>query len=407
MGVSLAAGLLLDALAADTVRSAVRAAPGRSGPWLLALLQLFSAIGLVALLAASFVRTRFVEGRAQLRQQLAGLAAALRRASWRSLARPPVLTAGLLLAVLVLLPKAALVVGPGQRGVVQRFGRVVASDLSPGLHWHLPDPLGRGLAVDTENVRQIDVGFLLDASGARLPDPRESFFVTADENLVDLRSTVHYRVSDAARYALAADSPEALVRSAARRELVSFASRTPIDAVYSTERAEFESGVTEAVRRRVAALGIGCEVLAVRLLDVHAPAPVHDAFRDVASALEDRQRSVHDASGYAAERAAAAGGEAAALLEAARADATRARLAAGAAVTAFASLAAVRDAAPALTERRLYLETLERALPKVRKLVNGEPGGDVDLWLGRGAVPLPSPPVVPPPPRRPTLEEQP
>ena len=131
------------------------------------------------------------------------------------------------------------------------------------------------------------------------------------------------------------------------------------------------------------------------------PASVHDAFRDVASALEDRETEVHDANGYAAERHAEGEGESVVTIEAARAEANRvARLAEGTAGS-FAGIAAVHDAYPGLTERRLWLEALERTLPAPRKfiLAAGASGGDVDLWVG-GAKP---PPLVLPasPPRGP------
>jgi len=109
---------------------------------------------------------------------------------------------------------------------------------------------------------------------------------------------------------------------------------------------------------------------------------------------------VHDANGYAAERHAEGEGEAVVTTEAARAEANRvARVAEGTAGS-FAGIAQVDDEYPALTERRLWLEALERTLPAPRKfiLATGRAGGDVDLWVGGAAAP---PPLVLPesPPR--------
>jgi membrane protease subunit HflK len=117
---------------------------------------------------------------------------------------------------------------------------------------------------------------------------------------------------------------------------------------------------------------------------VHAPAAVHDAFRDIASALEDRAREVHEASGYAAERTAEASGEAAAVVEEGRADSVRAATLASGNAAAFGGIAGVHAESPSVTETRLYLESIERSLVEPRKYIHGagSAGGEVDLWIG-------------------------
>lgn len=383
-GTSLAAGLLLDAFAADTVRAVARERFENPSSGWLGLVQGTAAVLFVGLLVRSFRRTRFREGRAEVRDQLARVAAALRGFELRSVLRPRVLVP-LLVALGVWLGSGSyLVVEPGQRGIVQRFGKVVATDLEPGLHLHLPPPLGEGRAVDTALVRQVPIGFQTGSGRRRRARADDGYLLTADENLIDVRAVVHYRVDDPVRFALGVEDADALMQSLARRELVAIASATPIDALYGTRRGESEARVREALRSRVAQLDIGAEVLDVRLLDVHAPPDVHAAFRDVASALEDRQRAVHDARGYALERTAAASGEAAAITATARGDAVRARAVAEARTAAFAAVSAAHAASPEVTEMRLHLESLERALPRARKYVNaaGTGSSEVDLWLG-------------------------
>lgn len=397
-GVSLVAGVLLDLLAADAVRAAVVEGAATPDGGLVALLKIAAAFVFLALAAASFRRTRFREGRRDLVEQGKRLAAFVRGIGLRDLRRPPVLIALGVLVAWTAVARSTLVVGPGEQGVVQRFGRVVANDLAPGLHWHWPAPIETGFAVDVASVRQLSVGFAGPASGERAPLGEEVFFLTADENLVDLRSVVHWRVTDPARFALGLEDADASIRSAARRVLVAIVAGQTIDSLYAEGRRDVERAYGEALRREVAALPLGVTVVEARLLDVHAPASVHDAFRDVASSLEDRETEVHDANGYAAERRGEGEGESAALRERARAEANRvAREAAGRA-GAFAGIAAAHEAAPAITEKRLWLESLERALPAPRKyvLAPGATGGDVDLWVGGGSPPPLTLPEAPP-----------
>ncbi len=399
IGVALAAGLLLDAFAFEAVRASAlqRAAAADSGAF--ALLKVTAAVAFLAIAGASFQRTRFREGRRDIAKQGRDVRDLLRRLRLRDLTRPPVL-ASLAAALLAFgVARVVLIVGPGERGVVQRFGRVVATDLEPGLHLHWPAPLGRGFVVDVDGVRQLSVGFAGSAAGDRSAIGDESFFLTADENVIDLRSVVSWRVVDPARFTLGLEGAEGLLRARARSVLVDIATGRTIDAIYADGRLAVERAYRDVLTAEVEALDLGFRVLDARLLDVHAPASVHDAFRDVASALEDRETEVHDANGYAAERHNEGEGESAATTEAAHAEANRvARLADGTA-GAFAGIARVHDQYPDLTERRLWLEALERTLPAPRKfiLAAGASGGDVDLWVG-GASP---PPLVLPetPPR--------
>ena len=390
-GVSLAAGLLLDAFAYDAVRNAVVQGVATADGGLLALVKVCAAFVFLALAIASFRRTRFREGRRDLVQNMRDVRDVFRRFRLRDLTRPPVLAAIAVALLLFGVTRAVLIVGPGERGVVQRFGRVVATDLGPGLHLHWPAPLGKGFVVDVDGVRQLAIGFSGTAAGDRSPVGDESFFLTADENVIDLRSAVAWQVTDPARFTLGLDGAENLLRARARSVLVDIATGRTIDAIYTDGRLSVERAYRDALIREVDALDLGFRVLDVRLLDVHAPASVHDAFRDVASSLEDRETEVHDANGYAAERHNEGEGESAATTEAAHAEANRvARLADGTA-GAFAGIARVHDQAPDLTERRLWLEALERTLPAPRKfiLAAGATGGDVDLWVGGASAPPP------------------
>ena len=395
--VSIAAGLLLDAFAADAIRrSIVEASQTTDSPVFAAVKTACAAIFVLAL-AASMVRTRFREGLRDLREQTRALGQGVSTLSWRDLTTGPALAVMLVLIVGIIGPRMTLVVEPGQLGIVRQLGRVVATDLEPGLHFHLPPPLGRGIAVDVDLVRDVAVGFRGPVMGRRASNEDASFYLTADENILDVRSIVQYRVSDPVAYALGADSVDDTLRSATRAVLVDLIAGRAIDALYTTDRHIIEAAALAAVRAEADTLGLGVEIVGVRLLDVHAPADVHDAFRDVASSLEDREREISDADGYAAEQSATADGQSAELREQAAAASSTAIGGATGKAASFAGIAAGHAAAPRLTQLRLYLETVERALAKATKYINGSRAttGDIDLWIGStGSKELPPPPVA-------------
>jgi membrane protease subunit HflK len=381
---SLAAGLLLDLVGAESVRLGALSKREISDPAALAAIKLLAVLVFGLMLVASFRRIGVRSSLREAGEQLQRVGVAARRYRWRGLLNSRYLSIMLLILLIAALPGIVLVVEPGQLGIVQRCGRVVGTDLEPGLHWHLPAPFGRGTAVDVARVRQLSIGFTGPARGEREPVADEAHYVTADENIIDIRAVVHYRVDDAVRYALGVEDPDRLIAGLAQRDLVEIASRRSIDGLYTTERRATEQQWRELLVEQVAGLDIGCRVIDARLLDVHAPATVHDSFRDVASAMEDRERSMHEASGYAATALAAASGEAVQTRASASADSLGAIRGAEGKAAAFAGVAAEHARRPRVTETRLHLETIERALASPRKYIRGTEasGAEVDLWLG-------------------------
>ena len=213
--------------------------------------------------------------------------------------------------------------------------------------------------------------------------PEESFLLTGDGNFIDVRFSVQYRVKDPVAFAYRMAEPEALVRSLTLAALRGVVATGSIDAVYTTDRGGSSSGSSEAVQARLDGYGAGIELFSVRLLYVHPPAEVHDAFRDVASAQEDKLRTINRAETFAVEKVNQAQGEAAARVEEAKAfEEERVRHAEGDAA-GFDLKVDAYQRAPELTHFRLQLETIEAVLPGVQKFVR--PGADqlkdLDLWL--------------------------
>jgi HflK protein len=303
-------------------------------------------------------------------------------------------------------------VGPGEIGIRLRFGRILASDLEPGLHFRLPWPFEKHQLIAQNLARRLEFGLPRELSREEatraqlrgrpafgsftLPQqsasgvwfqketaPGDSFLLTGDANLIDLRSTSQYRIKDALAFAYNLADPEALVRSTVLTALRSAIATRPIDAVYTTARAEIERETRAAAQSMLDRYQAGIEVIAVSLLYDHPPEEVHNAFRDVASALEDKLRTINLANVFAVEKINQAKGEAAAMTEGALAFREQRITGAQAGADAFALRLEAYNRAPALTKFRLQLETLEDVLPGMRKFVR--PGAndvkDMDIWL--------------------------
>ncbi len=311
-------------------------------------------------------------------------------------------------------------VQPGETGIGMRFGRIVSPALEPGLHYRLPWPFESHRIVPGERVQRIEFGFVrkqgaataaraagrerLTAGGSLMPEalnttgtwfqkeaePEEPFLLTGDANLIDLRWAVQYRVTDAVAYAFNIAEPDDFVRGLSLAALRSVVARSGIDAIYTSDRSAVERQVEDAIQRELDKTRTGIRVVSFQLLYVHPPDEVHDAFRDVASAQEDKLRTVNRANIFAVETVNQAKAEAAAMIEQSLAFKEQQILhAQGDAANFTLKLGAFRRA-PELTRFRLQVEAIEETLPGLQKFIR--PGaGDVkemDLWMlqppGRG-----------------------
>ena len=407
IGVAVAAGLALDALYPNLAQVISIGAP--AGQEALTLPKTIAGIVLAVCILVSLRRTGIAPGVAELSGNGRAAWHWVRRLTLRSLVTSRVVQALALAWIVALLAQGFVSVPPGTRGLRLRLGRLDGPPIAPGLVYALP-LIDRVELVRVDEVRELPVGYRnRGGSLERSPVSEEALYMTADENVIDLHAEVQYRVSDPVLYRLGVEKPDEVISGLARDGLVQAMANRSIDLVYTNDRAEVEGWLLDRIRSEVAAIGLGVEVLGVRLLDVHAPVNVHDAFRDIASAAEDRQTTIHRASQYAVGIEAVARGEAERTVLTAEGQADARVAEASGNASAFKALAAEHARAPRLTEDRMYIETAERVLPGVRKVirpVKGELKG-YELWLRRDSAPLvlpvgagaaPAPTPVPPPP---------
>ncbi|MCL4807208.1 MAG: SO_0444 family Cu/Zn efflux transporter [Thermoanaerobaculia bacterium] len=404
-GVAIASGLLLNAVVgAGLVPAPVPPEVEARGAW--AVVKFLSAFAFLAMMAFSFQRRGFRPGWNELTGHLRALAglvreAAPKRVPWRGLAA----VAGSVLLLFWVL-SAFLVVRTGETGLVRTLGRVTADDLGPGLHVVPPFPIGAAEAVETGLVRTVEIGFRYRAAGtatgaltarvfvpaqsSRIPE--EAQFLTGDENVIEVVAVVHYRVADAGLFRFGVDRAEPAFRDVARAFLVEEVGRTPIDEIYTTKRGEVERKVLEGLRDSPVLKETGLAPVDVRLLSVHAPDDVHGAFRDIASAAEDRTTARNKALVEAERALGLARGEVATTVAAAQSERTRLVEHARGDAAAFVPLAREVAAAPGTSRTRLQLEALERVLPGVPKVIRPDPrrAPGFELWVTPESPPAPA-----------------
>ncbi len=301
-----------------------------------------------------------------------------------------------LLAAIALLPIAAYalsgvyVVNPGEAAVVRRFGVVVQRRVEEGLHYRWPWPVDRLDIVNVATVRRESVGVTEPPGEDHIHDEPMNKFraLTGDTNIIDVEVIVQYQVRDPADFLFNVDfPPHRMIREAVRGSVTNLIAGLPVDEILTTERQRLQDAIRVDAQRRLDAYGSGLAIVSVNLQKAYPPDEVADAFRDVASAGEDKAKAINEAQGHANSIVPEARGEAQAILADARAYAAQAVNTAEGAAGAFESVLAEYQTNSQIYGRRVtlyryYLETMEQVLPRARVyVVNNADGGQLNLRL--------------------------
>ncbi len=294
----------------------------------------------------------------------------------------------LIIAALVLLwiGSGFYVVGPSERGIVLRFGAVVA-ETDPGLHLHLPWPVERHVVVDIGRVRSAQVGYRpsgvpgRSGRGSGRTIPQEALMLTGDENIVEVNLVIQYQIQDPVKYLFGAFEPESMLHSSAEVALRSAVGGNTIDYTMTDGRLEVQEQAKRALQSLLDIYQTGLFVTEARLLAVDPPNEVRDAFNDVVRALEDRDRLRQEAEGYQEDVVPKARGEAAQMVQQAEAYKAQRVIRSQGDAERFLQILAEYEKAKSVTRDRLYLESVERIMPTMEKFI-------LDSQNGGGVVPL-------------------
>lgn len=280
------------------------------------------------------------------------------------------LTATVVLIVIALwLGSGFFQVGAAERGVIQRFGRLV-DVRSQGWGWRWPWPI--------ETITKVNV------MGIASRDFTPSV-LTSDTDLVQLHLAVQYRRSDPLKVLFGARDPEDALGQASLSAIREAVGQTTLqDVLTGAARPRLTERAKMLIQRMLDRYDTGIEVTTVNLTDVEVPDPVVSAQRDANKALADEDRDVKEAQAYASGVVPSAQGDASKILEDAQAYRARVVALAQGEAALFTQVAAAYERAPQVTRERLYLETMEDVFSRANKIVveskPGSPGGNL-LYL--------------------------
>ncbi len=279
------------------------------------------------------------------------------------------------LLVLLWLASGIFIVEPDEVGVVLRFGEF-SRTAQPGPHYRFPFPIESVQTPKISQVRRVEVGFRSKSSsnfaqGQLRPVKEESLMLTGDENIVDVQFIVQYQIKDPVAYLFNVSQQVWTVKSAAEAAMREVIGYNAIDSALTDGKLTIQSDARVLLQKILDNYHAGIHIVAVQMQDVHPPKEVIDAFKDVASAREDKSRIINEAEAYQNEVLPRARGQAAAIINHAEAyKESKVRNAKGE-TERFKSVLAEYNKAKDITRKRLYIEAMEAILsnPSLEKII--------------------------------------
>jgi len=289
--------------------------------------------------------------------------------------------AGLIAAIVVLiwLGTGFFIVQEGQQAVITQFGRY-KSTVGAGFNWRLPYPIQRHELVFVTQIRSVDVGrdSIIKATGLR-----DSAMLTEDENIVEIKFAVQYRLNDARAYLFESKNPAEAVVQAAETAVREVVGKMRMDSALAEERDQIGPRVRALMQQMLDRYKVGIEVVGINLQQsgVRPPEQVQAAFDDVLKAGQERERAKNEAQAYANDVIPRAVGSASRLTQ--EAEGYKARIVAQAQGDAqrFKAVLTEYQRAPQVTRDRMYLDTMQQIYSSVTKILVETRQGNSLLYL--------------------------
>lgn len=282
-------------------------------------------------------------------------------------------------AGLIWLGTGFFIVQEGQKAVITRFGKY-NSTVGAGFNWRLPYPIERHELVFVTQIRSVDVGrdSVIKSTGLK-----DSAMLTEDENIVEIKFAVQYRLNDARAFLFESKSPSEAVVNVAETAVREVIGKMRMDSALADERDQIGPRVRALMQSILDRYKVGIEVVGINLQQggVRPPEQVQAAFDDVLKAGQERERAKNEAQAYANDVVPRAVGSASRLKE--EAEGYKSRIVAQALGDAqrFRAVLAEYQKAPQVTRDRMYIDTMQQIYSSVNKVLVDSRQGSNLLYL--------------------------
>jgi membrane protease subunit HflK len=280
--------------------------------------------------------------------------------------------------ILLYLASGIFAVAPDEQAVVRRFGRLAAR-LGPGIHYRLPWPVDRVDTLKTTAVMKTGAGFALSEVEGEVITGIE--LLTGDTNIIGVGMVLQYVVQQPTDFLFEVEEPQTLIGSLAEAILTATVIGMSVDEVLTTGRLAIQEHVKSNTQTALDRYQSGVQVTSANIMTITLDRSVAQAFQDVVNAQADRDKKINEAKTYVNNLLPKARGEARTLVLAAQSYKEQTTAEAIGNSGRFLALLTEYEKAPDITRTRLYLEAMEKILPKVKKYIVDSEDGNLPLNL--------------------------
>lgn len=274
-----------------------------------------------------------------------------------------------LLLLLLWLAYGIYQIKEGEVGVVLRFGKYLRM-AEPGLHWHIPPPIESLEKVDIGQIRTVEVGYRTNLQAHSTNTiPQESLMLTEDENIIDIKFAVQYRIKSATDYLFNLNQQVMTLHQVTESAIREVVGNSRMEHILTRGRGDVAVQVETLVQAILDRYQAGILVTSVNMQDAQPPEQVQAAFSDAVKAREDEQRQINEAQAYRNDVLPKAKGMAARMVADASAYSAEMEARAQGDAARFLKVLEEYEKAPAVTRERLYLETMEEVYASGRKVI--------------------------------------
>jgi len=287
----------------------------------------------------------------------------------------------IVLAVVVWALSGIYIIDEGRRGVVLQFGGYKETTL-PGPHWY-PRFIQSVEKVDIEQIRDAAIGYRTGSSARQTSTnvDRESLMLTQDENIVDIKLAIQYKIKSASDYLFKIRDPDITLRQATESAIREIIGKSKMDFVLTEGRAQIADDVHLLIQKILDRYETGLLITSVNMQDAQPPDQVQAAFEDAVKAREDNERLKNEAQAYANDILPRANGKAARIVQEANGYKEKVIAEADGETSRFKQVYREYKKAPEVTRKRLYLETFENIMETTNKVVVDVKGGNSLFYL--------------------------
>ena len=263
-------------------------------------------------------------------------------------------------------------VEPDEQGVVLRWGEWTKTT-QPGLNYHLPWPFETVIRPKVTKINRAEIGYrtLIDSNRGAVtrPVPDESLMLTGDENIIDVKFTVFWRIRDAGQYLFNIQAPDRTVKDAAESAMREVIGKTRLQSALAEERLLLAQQTHQLTQQILDDYGAGIEITQVEPQDIAPPEAVIASFRDVQAARADQERAKNEAEAYRNDIIPRARGAAERLVQEGTAYKEQVVAKAQGEASRFLAIHAEYAQNNDVVRRRMFLETMEEVLAGLDKIV--------------------------------------